>query len=119
MISRSLVALCCIFATIAVILADDSGNRLKNINVDEVLNNDRLFNNYFKCLMDQGPCTAEASRLKQLIPRAVANKCSNCTKDEKEQGRKAMNFIQTKKPEQYKTLIAKYDKDETWKAIFQ
>ncbi|XP_025831145.1 ejaculatory bulb-specific protein 3-like [Agrilus planipennis] len=117
MTSRSLVSLCCIFAITAMIFADDSGSRLRNINVDEVLNNDRLFNNYFKCLMDQGPCTAEASRLKQLIPKAVANRCANCTKDEKEQAKKALNFLLTKKPDQYKALTAKYDPDELWKEL--
>lgn len=35
-----------------------------NMNVDEILNNDRLLNNYFKCLMEQGKCTPEGEELK-------------------------------------------------------
>ncbi|KAG8234027.1 hypothetical protein J437_LFUL013195 [Ladona fulva] len=39
-------------------------SKYDNINVDEVLASDRLLSNYFDCLMDRKPCTAEGSELK-------------------------------------------------------
>lgn len=38
-----------------------------NINLSEILENDRLFNNYYKCLLDQGPCTPDGQELKGNI----------------------------------------------------
>jgi hypothetical protein len=35
-----------------------------NINVDEILESDRLLENYFKCLMGKGKCTPEGNELK-------------------------------------------------------
>lgn len=35
-----------------------------DVNLDEILNSDRLLNNYFKCLVDKGKCTPEAADLK-------------------------------------------------------
>lgn len=34
------------------------------IDLDEILNNNRLLTNYVKCLLEQGPCTADGSELK-------------------------------------------------------
>lgn len=34
------------------------------VNLDEVLGNDRLFNNYVNCLLDNGPCTPDGKELK-------------------------------------------------------
>lgn len=35
-----------------------------DVNLDEILNSDRLLNSYFKCLVDKGKCTPEAADLK-------------------------------------------------------
>ena len=34
------------------------------INVDEILRSERLINNYVKCLLEKGPCTADGAELK-------------------------------------------------------
>lgn len=38
--------------------------KFSNINVEEIMSNDRLFQAYHKCFMDQGPCTPEARDMK-------------------------------------------------------
>jgi hypothetical protein len=35
-----------------------------NINLDEILESDRLLDNYIKCLLEKGKCTPEGSELK-------------------------------------------------------
>lgn len=35
------------------------------IDLDEILKSDRLFNNYYKCLMDKGNCTPDGNELKR------------------------------------------------------
>lgn len=40
-------------------------NKFDNVNVDQILQSERLLDNYFKCLMDEGRCTPDASELKR------------------------------------------------------
>lgn len=39
-------------------------DKFDNINVDQVLSNDRILSNYLKCMLDKGPCTQEGRELK-------------------------------------------------------
>lgn len=38
--------------------------RYDNVDLDEILKNDRLRKNYIKCLLNEGPCTPDAQELK-------------------------------------------------------
>ena len=35
-----------------------------DVNVDKILQNNRVLTNYIRCLMDEGPCTAEGRELR-------------------------------------------------------
>lgn len=39
-------------------------SRFDNVDVDKILKNDRILNNYIKCLLEKGPCTQEGRELK-------------------------------------------------------
>lgn len=39
--------------------------RFDNINIDEILNSERLLNNYIACLKGTGKCTPDGSELKR------------------------------------------------------
>jgi hypothetical protein len=43
---------------------DKYTTKYDNINVDDILASDRLIDNYFKCIMDRGKCTADGAELK-------------------------------------------------------
>lgn len=58
---------CLLLATVFVgLCAADKQytNKFDNVNVDNVLANDRILTNYIKCLMEKGPCTPEGRELK-------------------------------------------------------
>lgn len=38
--------------------------RFDNVNVDQILHNDRILGSYIKCLLEKGPCTQEGRELK-------------------------------------------------------
>lgn len=38
--------------------------KFDNIDIDDVLKNDRLLKNYVKCLQDEGPCTPDGKMLR-------------------------------------------------------
>lgn len=39
-------------------------NKFDNVDLDEILNQERLLNNYIKCLEGTGPCTPDGRMLK-------------------------------------------------------
>ncbi|EDS38038.1 chemosensory protein 1 [Culex quinquefasciatus] len=100
-----------VFALVALVAAQDSTytNKYDNIDVDEILKSDRLFKNYFNCLIDQGPCTPDATELKQSLPDALENNCSKCTPKQKEVGYKVVGWLINNRPEEWNVLRAKYD----------
>lgn len=61
---KSLVVVCCFIAAIQASPAKYT-TKYDNVDIDEILKNDRLLNNYFKCLMDTGKCTADGEELKR------------------------------------------------------
>lgn len=54
--------LCCSLS--AFINAETYDNKYDNIDIDEILQSERLLTNYIKCLGDKGPCTPDGKLLK-------------------------------------------------------
>ena len=68
---RRFVAVVCILVSALVLTEAARARRdekytskYDNINIDEILASDRLVENYVKCLLDKGRCTAEGAELK-------------------------------------------------------
>lgn len=66
-----LIVFCLLISTIVIglTLADETKKdgyetKYDNINLDDLLKNDRLRKNYVKCLLNEGPCTPDAQELK-------------------------------------------------------
>ncbi|XP_065083469.1 ejaculatory bulb-specific protein 3-like [Ochlerotatus camptorhynchus] len=108
-----IVAACALFALVS---AQDEQYTTKydNIDVEEILKSDRLFNNYFKCLMDEGPCTPDGNELKRILPEALQTNCEKCTEAQRAGAIKVINYMIENRPEQWTTLQAKYDPDNTY-----
>lgn len=53
-----------IAAAVCAIPQNKYTTKFDNVNLDAILRNDRLLNNYFRCLMDQGACTPDGDELK-------------------------------------------------------
>lgn len=59
------LALFFIFALIVVISADDKyTTKYDNVDLDEILSNERLLKKHHECLMERGVCTKELVELK-------------------------------------------------------
>lgn len=102
-----------IFFTVAITLCaarpDTYSSRFDNVNIDQILQSERLLTNYYKCLMDEGKCTPDGRELKQLLPDALKTKCSKCSPKQREGTDKVIRFLIKNKPEQWNSLQAKYD----------
>lgn len=53
-------------ATTAAPLKSTYDSRFDNIDIDEILQQERLLKNYVKCLEGTGPCTADGKALKGM-----------------------------------------------------
>ncbi|XP_049832540.1 ejaculatory bulb-specific protein 3-like [Schistocerca gregaria] len=101
-------------AVIALAAAEEKyTTKYDNVNLDEILANDRLLNNYVKCLLEDGDasCTADGKELKKVLPDALKNECSKCSDSQKEGSRKVLKHLINHKQETWQKLKAKYDPD--------
>lgn len=48
----------------SLVASNSYDSKFDNVDLDEILNQERLLNNYIKCLESQGPCTPDAKMLK-------------------------------------------------------
>ncbi|KAJ8717274.1 hypothetical protein PYW08_005673 [Mythimna loreyi] len=85
------------------------------IDLDEILNNDRLLTNYVNCLMDNGPCTADGKELKKNIPDAIENDCKKCTDRQRDGSDRVMHYLIDHRPDDWDKLEKKYNSDGSYK----
>ncbi|KAI5746101.1 hypothetical protein M8J76_017306 [Diaphorina citri] len=90
-----------------------------NVDLDQILRNDRLFNNYYNCLLDKGKCSPDGQELKNKLPDAIATECKSCSEKQKEGSKRIFKYLIDNKPEQWAELEKKFDPNGTYKAKYQ
>lgn len=80
-----------------------------SIDLDQILKSDRLFKNYFNCLMDKGKCTPDGSELKRVLPDALKTDCSKCSERQRDGTDRVIRYLSENKPSEWKALQDKYD----------
>ncbi|KAL3289147.1 hypothetical protein HHI36_003584 [Cryptolaemus montrouzieri] len=83
--------------------------KFKNMDIDEILRNDRLIQHYFKCLMDGKPCTPEGEELRKNLPEVIRSGCSQCTQEELIAARKVATKMRNDHTEMWNMFLDKYD----------
>nr|WVD93728.1 chemosensory protein 4 [Graphosoma rubrolineatum] len=102
----------------AVSAASTYTTKYDNIDLDEILNNDRLYKKYFDCLVSKGKCTADGKELKDILPDALATECKKCNEKQKAGAEKVLKFMLEKKNEDYAALEKIYDPEGIYKKKF-
>ncbi|XP_055635338.1 ejaculatory bulb-specific protein 3-like [Toxorhynchites rutilus septentrionalis] len=103
------------FALFAMVAAQDKyTTKYDGVDLDEILKSDRLFNNYYKCLLDQGRCTPDGNELKRVLPDALKTNCAKCSEKQKSGTEKVINYLIDNRAEQWKSLQAKYDPENIY-----
>ena len=107
-----LVVLC---AVVVVAYAQEKyTDKYDNMNVDEILNNERLLNGYASCLLDKGPCTPEGTELKAHMIEAIETGCAKCTEKQEKTAAKIIKKLATEHLDIWKEFTAKYDPTGKW-----
>ncbi|KAI5739535.1 hypothetical protein M8J77_020399 [Diaphorina citri] len=115
---KSLVLVACLACIGSVLTSPAYTTKYDNVDLDEIIANDRLFTNYYKCLMDTGACSPDGAELKKVLPDAIATECGGCSDKQKEGAKKIFKFLIEKKPEEWKALESKYDPSGSYKAKY-
>ncbi|CAH0713316.1 unnamed protein product, partial [Brenthis ino] len=109
-----------LFCMAALAFAEDKYESISdNINLDEVLTNDKLLTSYSKCLIDKGPCTPEIKHLKEKLPEALETRCAKCTDKQKQMGKQLVKELKDKHPEIWKELVSHYDPEGKHQQAFE
>nr|WBU77209.1 chemosensory protein [Odontothrips loti] len=114
--SRSALVLCALAlaATLAYAAAKPQPGKLDSVDVDTVLKNKRLFDNYTKCILDKAPCSAEGAELKERLPKDIETKCAGCSDSEKARAKKVILYLKKERKEVWEDFKKKYDPESKW-----
>ncbi|VVC97651.1 unnamed protein product [Leptidea sinapis] len=83
--SMKSLAVVCLLALFVFAAArpDVYTDKYDNVDLDEILENKRLFTPYVKCILDQGKCSPDGKELKSHIKEALEQNCGKCTDKQK------------------------------------
>ncbi|KAK7867539.1 hypothetical protein R5R35_009436 [Gryllus longicercus] len=105
---KTLVFLCLAVATVMAV--EKYPDQWDNYPIDDVLKNDRILVVYIKCSLQDTPCSnKEAERLRQYLPEAIRTGCERCTDKQKELARYVIRFLREHKPQEWASIVSKYD----------
>ncbi|XP_017779650.1 PREDICTED: ejaculatory bulb-specific protein 3-like isoform X2 [Nicrophorus vespilloides] len=103
------------FAHAAVTEKKKYTTKYDNIDIEDVIKNDRLLKNYVDCLLEKGICTPDGLELKKNMPDAIETDCSKCSEKQKDGSDKMIRFLIDNKPELWAPLQEKYDPTGSYK----
>ncbi|KAL0820522.1 hypothetical protein ABMA28_006378 [Loxostege sticticalis] len=85
------------------------------VNLQEILENDRLLTSYVNCLLEKGPCTPDGKELKTNLPDAIQNDCKKCSDRQREGADQVMEYIIDHRPDDWVKLEKMYNSDGSYK----
>ncbi|KAH8300585.1 hypothetical protein KR044_010073, partial [Drosophila immigrans] len=94
-------------------------NKFDNVDLDEILNQERLLNNYIKCLESAGPCTSDAKMLKDILPDAMMTDCAKCTEKQKYGADKVTRHLIDNRMEDWMRLEKIYDPQGSYRIKYE
>ncbi|KAJ8960202.1 hypothetical protein NQ318_003926 [Aromia moschata] len=116
--NMGVVLLLTVIFAVGVLSDQEYTNRYDTINLESIVQNDRLFKNYVNCLLDRGKCTKDAAELKRTIPDALETDCSKCTEKQRAGMRYMVKYLSTNKKDLWNELTEKYDPNGVYRAKY-
>nr|AYN07337.1 chemosensory protein 9 [Yemma signatus] len=80
-----------------------------SVDVDEILNNDRILDTYLKCFFNTGPCSNIAGSMKDKIPEVFETVCGLCTNKQKDIFKHSLDVFIPKRPKDWEHILQIYD----------
>nr|ARM20139.1 chemosensory protein [Galeruca daurica] len=98
---------------------DENLKVLKKIDINQVLNNDRIIRNYVDCVLGKKRCTNEGNALKESWKDGLDKGCDDCDEEDKRKVKKILKHMYTKHRDLYDELAAHLDKDGKYRDKYQ
>nr|ARJ35777.1 chemosensory protein 2 [Cyrtorhinus lividipennis] len=99
--------------------ADQYTTRYDNIDLDDILKNQRLYKKYYECLVGKGKCTPDGKELKEHLPDALKTGCSKCSEKQRSGSEKVIKYLLKNKPQDYAALEKIYDPQGSYKKKYE
>nr|AXS78219.1 chemosensory protein 13 [Adelphocoris lineolatus] len=106
-------------AVLAVEAANQYTTKYDNIDLDDILKNQRLYKKYFECLTGNGKCTPDGKELKEHLPDALKTGCSKCSEKQRAGSEKVIKHLLKNKPQDYAVLEKIYDPSGIYKKKYE
>ncbi|XP_024081406.1 ejaculatory bulb-specific protein 3-like isoform X2 [Cimex lectularius] len=113
------VFFCVVLCFVVAHAAEKYTTKYDNIDLDEILRNQRLYKNYFDCLRNQGKCTPDGKELKEALPDALANGCAKCSEKQRKGSEKVIKHLIENKSEDFKVLEKLYDPEGVYRKKYE
>ncbi|CAH1395239.1 unnamed protein product [Nezara viridula] len=99
----------------AAIPADTYTTKYDNLDVGEILKNERLYKKYQECLYDTGTCSPDGKELKDVLAEIIKTDCKKCSEKQKNNIVKYLKVVLTEKPDDYLKLEKIYDPEQIFR----
>ncbi|CAG9763970.1 unnamed protein product [Ceutorhynchus assimilis] len=108
---KSFIIIGLFVAIIALALAEEEKYTTKydNVNIDQIIQNDRLMRSYVDCCLGKKKCTKDGEELKKHLSEAIQTSCAKCSEAQKRGSRKIIRHLLKNKRSWWNELQAKYD----------
>jgi len=90
---------------------------LDNVDIDEALNNPRIFNNYFNCFKTGKKCTSAGGKIRDILPEMLQTGCAKCTENQRRRGKKVLDFTLKNHPDKFLVLEKIHDPETKYRKI--
>ncbi|KAF5299909.1 hypothetical protein FQR65_LT09304 [Abscondita terminalis] len=90
-----------------------------NINIDEILANKRLVDNYVHCIKTGQKCTPDGLKAREVIPEALNTKCAKCSDIQKEKVSKVLEWVIQNRPNDFLTIEAQFDPEHRYRKEYE
>nr|AXS78218.1 chemosensory protein 12 [Adelphocoris lineolatus] len=92
-----------------------SDTRYDDVELTTILSNDELYIKLFQCLIGRGKCTPDWEILKDALPGALLDNCSECSNKQKFGTKTLLAHLVHERPSDMRLLEGEFDPDGSYR----
>ncbi|KAK4885682.1 hypothetical protein RN001_001953 [Aquatica leii] len=100
------------------VYSDTYTDEFDNIDIDEILSNKRLVDNYIHCVKTGQKCTPDAQKAREIFPDALQTNCAKCTDAQKEKTQKIFEWAIQNRPDDFLEIENQFDPNHQYRNLY-
>ncbi|XP_046465233.1 ejaculatory bulb-specific protein 3-like [Neodiprion pinetum] len=91
------------------------------MNTHGVIDNDRLFEKYKKCILnkEETACPQDALELRKVLQEALETTCAKCSPEQEVKIKDTLGYLCKKKRRDFDEILARVDPDQKYRTAFE